>query len=57
MMAVLSRSPLPEKYRPTARGILPRRSSERCKITGVAPAPAARMTILASIVPLPTVTR
>ena len=30
-------------------------ASERCRITGVAPAPAARMTILASIVPLPPV--
>ncbi len=39
--AVFSRSPLPEKYRPTACGIAPRSASERCRITGVAPAPAA----------------
>ena len=55
--AVLSRSPLPEKYRPTAGESRPGPRWERCKITGVAPAPAASTTILASIVPSPTCTR
>src|SRR6266511_3348536 len=51
MTAVFNRSPLPEKYRPTAGGIGPSSGSERCRITGVAPAPAASTTIFASMAP------
>ena len=57
MTAVLSRSPLPEKCRPTAGGIPPSVPADRCRITGVAPAPAASTTTLASMLPVPVCSR